>query len=730
MQKMKTAVHLGILMTTPSFFAYSQNHIPHVESQKVNWFGDWWWGSQEQAAEWVRPTTYDEIMQMLEDLESGELERKYPPEQLERVNEYLSILAREGILPGEFEEEIALEEDTYNLMYGEDSAFQLTRYLENSHEYMIIPAVFNGYSGYNIIQCGKISKAWKKTKKFCKKHKKAIIIGAVVVVAVAAVTVAVVAASSAGAASSAVGAAGASASSSGSGSSSSSELKSNGTSSSVPSGSQSQISSIDIPVFKSAMEEEITSFKENLAHENFFQPSTAGQGLSLEETGRSVGPLFAHDSFNHFNDHLSSYPQFSEEVQSIASQHNFSLPAGATNNPVDFGHNEIDRRFARHSGPMFSDPAKEVNFNALSYQMRGEVARFHGYQAQAVADFTKAINMNPTDPMPYLQRGTSYFDMGQYNKSIEDFNNFASQVEKAPEKIPFSTPEFTLGFAKGLPKGIYESGKGIILFLGDLITHPIHTSTQMYDALRALARLARDDEWGVIGEVLSPEIHQLVTQRDTLPSNERGELAGYAFGKHGADIAIPGAIAKIASKSAKSARELAAVLKNLQKAERTLVLETAAGVGNTAKVGEIINAGKTATALGEDVGFTAREMAQLKKAGKLEGAINSRLEKIVSQSESEVLKSAINRNKHVKMVESYLDKPTKEIQKGINSYEKQIAIHKDKIANPTKHYPDWEKLDPRQCEALTNKKWPVEIKGYEEQRDLLQSILKERLSYE
>ena len=71
------------------------------------------------------------------------------------MNEYLATLAKEGILPDEFDEEAVLEEDTYDLMYGEDSAFELTRYLENSYEYMIIPAVLSDYSGYNIIQCGK-----------------------------------------------------------------------------------------------------------------------------------------------------------------------------------------------------------------------------------------------------------------------------------------------------------------------------------------------------------------------------------------------------------------------------------------------------------------------------------------------------------------------------------------------------------------------------------------------
>ncbi len=608
-------------------------------------------------------------------------------------------------------------------------AVHLTHYLENSNEYMIIPAVLNGYSGYNIVQCGKISKAWKKTKKFCKKHKKAIIIGAVVVVAVAAVTVAVVAAGSAAAASSAAGAAGAAgaaASGSGSGSSSSSKSESSGNSSAAPSGSQTQPSSNDIPIFKSAMEEEISSFKENLAQENFFQPSTAGQGLSLEETGRAIGPIFAHDSFNHFNDHLSSYPQFSQEVQDIASQYDFSLPSRATNNPVDFGHNEIDRRFASNSGPIFSDPAKEMNFNALSYQMRGEAARSYGYYGQSVNDFTKAINMNPTDPTPYLQRSASYFDMGQYNKSIEDFNHFAAQVEKDPEKLPFSTPEFTLGFAKGLPKGVYESGKGIMLFLGDLVTHPIHTATQMYDALSTLARLARDDEWGVIGEVLSPEIHQLVTQWDTLPSDKRGELAGYAFGKHGADIAAPGAVAKIASKSAKSARELAAVLKNLQKAEGTLVLETAAGVGNTAKVGEIINAGKASSFIGEELGFTAKEMGQLQKAGKLEQAIDSACESWLAKSPSEAYIAAKNGGRHAPLIPKFSEKPIREIQKSVNSYEKLIVLHKDKIANPSKHCPKWDSFHPNRQKALVEKIWPAEIECYTEQRDILQTILNQK----
>lgn len=111
MKNWKTLTRLSILITTPSLFAYPQHHLPHLATQNVNWFGDWWWGPQDQATKWVRPTTYDEIIQMLDDLESGELERRYPKEQLEHVNEYLAILAKEGILPGEFDEEAALKKD-------------------------------------------------------------------------------------------------------------------------------------------------------------------------------------------------------------------------------------------------------------------------------------------------------------------------------------------------------------------------------------------------------------------------------------------------------------------------------------------------------------------------------------------------------------------------------------------------------------------------------------------
>ena len=119
-------------------------------------------------------------------------------------------------------------------------------------------------------------------------------------------------------------------------------------------------------------------------------------------------------------------------------------------------------------------------------------------------------------------------------------------------------------------------------------------------------------------------------------------------------------------------------------------------------------------------------MTQLKQAGKLEDAVNNGLNRVVSRSKSEAYIVAKNGGKHAPLLPQFEGKTAKEIQKSIKSYEKQIALHQDKIANPSSHIPEWHELDPRRQDALINRRWPAEIQCYEEQRDVLQSILNQR----
>jgi hypothetical protein len=146
---------------------------------------------------------------------------------------------------------------------------------------------------------------------------------------------------------------------------------------------------------------------------------------------------------------------------------------------------------------------------------------------------------------------------------------------------------------------------------------------QTVDSLSQLATLIKNDEFGVVAEALSPELHQLVTQWDILPSETRGELAGYAVGKLGTDLMAPGVVAKVASKSVNSAKELVAICKNIQIAQETLILETASGIGIPARVSEIVEMGKKTAALGEELGFTTQEIGQLQQAKQLESTVSN-----------------------------------------------------------------------------------------------------------
>jgi len=374
----------------------------------------------------------------------------------------------------------------------------------------------------------------------------------------------------------------------------------------------------EAPLLSSIIDKQTTYFQGKLNNDQFFPPSTSGR-LSWKETGNVLAPLIAHQSYQELQQKLPNSPQLVQELQKIKEQMEMVSPN--LGNELAPGHLGIDQIFSSDNSSFFSTPLQGQSFESHVYKSIGEKAFDFGYHQQAAESFGKAIALRPTDNITYLQRGASYFHLGDYEKSMLDFQSYvkASSLSKTVES--FVLTEFTRGFSKGFPKGIYESGEGIVLFLTDFITHPIHTSSQVMEAFATLAKLAKDDEWGLIAKTLAPEIVQLAKEWDSIPSDKRGELAGYALGKHGTDILAPTALAKVASSAIKTGKEVTAVCKNLKLAKETLLLETATGMGSSVQVGEIVSAGKITSFLGEELGFTAKEMGQLKKVGNLETKI-------------------------------------------------------------------------------------------------------------
>ena len=95
---------------------------------------------------------------------------------------------------------------------------------------------------------------------------------------------------------------------------------------------------------------------------------------------------------------------------------------------------------------------------------------------------------------------------------------------------------------------------------------------------------------------------------------------------------------------------------------------------------------------------------------------------------SSAFRTASAGGKNAGILKIALRQSEKELKKGRASFDKQIALHRDKIANPSKHIKKWHELDPRQQEALINKKWQSDIDRLTDQRNILHDVLKSKLS--
>jgi hypothetical protein len=78
--------------------------------------------------------------------------------------------------------------------------------------------------------------------------------------------------------------------------------------------------------------------------------------------------------------------------------------------------------------------------------------------------------------------------------------------------------------------------------------------------------------------------------------------------------------------------------------------------------------------------------------------------------------------KHAGFLTRYLNATKREVEKGIRRLGQQIRNHQSWIENPRDHIREWDALDPRQRDALVNRKWPSDIQRQMEQRDILQGL--------
>ncbi len=239
------------------------------------------------------------------------------------------------------------------------------------------------------------------------------------------------------------------------------------------------------------------------------------------------------------------------------------------------------------------------------------------------------------EPNPFTAQSEQPFSQEYYENKIEELerrfalnperNVLASNIAQNPDPIatPIPVPgafevtkDFCKGYTEGIIQGVKDSGSGWKYLATEFVKHPLDTTDQVINAFRDLSNLVLTDQWGELSEALSPEGYKLATEWNSLSADERGLLAGYAIGKGGTDIFIPGAAAKLASKGLKGANKLLNISNSLQKVEGALALEGAA-IERGVKISEAIMANHEIVQAAEKLGLNAQGALNLKQALKL-----------------------------------------------------------------------------------------------------------------
>ena len=77
-----------LLLTTPTFIAYPTNDFPRFVVHQVN--------HQPIQIPDLRTLSYDEVVDLLNKIESDSFDERYSEDELDQINQFVSLLAMEG----------------------------------------------------------------------------------------------------------------------------------------------------------------------------------------------------------------------------------------------------------------------------------------------------------------------------------------------------------------------------------------------------------------------------------------------------------------------------------------------------------------------------------------------------------------------------------------------------------------------------------------------------------
>ncbi len=191
------------------------------------------------------------------------------------------------------------------------------------------------------------------------------------------------------------------------------------------------------------------------------------------------------------------------------------------------------------------------------YLLTGQLQSEYGQYAEAIQSLTQAIIKSPDEREAYLERATAYFELGDFEKAIEDYLhiNIDSTSRQADLNWQQAT-EIGLGIGSGILKGIVQGSSeflpeilnslhGFSRGLWACCTHPIGASTAFVNASLSCIEYIKTHSSEEMIALLVPELRELLEQFDQLKDFQKGQAIGQVIGKYGIDIFLAQGSVKI-----------------------------------------------------------------------------------------------------------------------------------------------------------------------------------------
>jgi len=176
------------------------------------------------------------------------------------------------------------------------------------------------------------------------------------------------------------------------------------------------------------------------------------------------------------------------------------------------------------------------------YHLEGQCQIELGQNHEAIKALSNAIEINPKDYKIYVDRASAYFELGEFDRSLEDYI-----MSKQKPSCFLDPGAFGLGVTKGIVLGgatainefvpstlasLQGLGHGLWAFAKD----PINISTEFAKAATDCIEYVKDHTSKELLETLVPEFQEVCQNWEGLNLQQKGELTGYIIGKYGTDI--------------------------------------------------------------------------------------------------------------------------------------------------------------------------------------------------